>query len=51
MTLFGLAWLSKFLGRASGLTFEEPQAEQIATLVEVRLVALFDVAEEVALAN
>jgi hypothetical protein len=51
MTLLGLAWLSRFLNRVSGLTFEEAQAEQIASLVEVRLVALFDVAEEVALAN
>ena len=34
-TLFGLAWLCEFLGRASGLTFDEAQAEQIAALVGI----------------
>jgi hypothetical protein len=45
------AWLRAFLARASGLAFDEVQAERTATLAERKLVDLFDVAEETAAAN
>jgi hypothetical protein len=48
---YGTAWLQAFLNRASGLSFDETQTHQIAGLAERKLVDLFDVAEEAALAN
>jgi hypothetical protein len=48
---YGAAWLLQFLNRATGLTFDEAQAGQIANLAERKLVDLFDVAEEAAIAN
>jgi hypothetical protein len=47
----GAAWLQAFLNRASGLSFDEEQASRIAALAERKLVDLFDVAEETAIAN
>ena len=48
---YGGAWLRAFLGRTSGLIFDEPQTAQVAALAERKLVDLFHVAEEAALAN
>jgi hypothetical protein len=48
---YATAWLQAFLNRASGLSFDEAQTQQIAALAERKLVDLFDVAEEAALAN
>jgi hypothetical protein len=48
---YSSAWLRDFLRRASGLSFTEAQAEQVAALAERKLVDLFDVAAEAALAN
>ncbi len=48
---YDAAWLQAFLHRASGLAFDETQAMQIAALAERKLVDLFAVAEEAALAN
>jgi hypothetical protein len=45
------AWLEAFLYRASGLRFDEAQTLQVAALAERKLVGLFDVAKEAALAN
>jgi hypothetical protein len=51
MVGYATAWLQAFLYRASGLSFDETQTLQIAGLAERKLVDLFDVAEEAALAN
>jgi hypothetical protein len=48
---YGTGWLQAFLNRASGLSFDETQTHQIVGLAERKLVDLFDVAEETALAN
>jgi len=44
-------WLQDFLRRASALRFTRTQAAQVAALAERKLVDLFDVAAETALAN
>ncbi len=48
---YGTAWLQAFLERASGLEFEEAQAASVLALAERKLVDLFDVAEQTAIAN
>jgi len=48
---YSAAWLQDFLRRTSALSFTEAQAEQVAALAERKLVDLFDVAAEAALAN
>jgi hypothetical protein len=48
---YGAAWLRAFLNRSSGLSFDSAQATRIAALAERKLVDLFDVAEETALAD
>jgi hypothetical protein len=48
---YGAAWLRAFLTRASGPRFEDSQAAQLAALAERKLVDLFDVAAETAIAN
>jgi hypothetical protein len=48
---YGAAWLQAFLNHSSGLSFDSAQATRIAALAERKLVDLFDVAEEIALAN
>jgi uncharacterized protein DUF1931 len=48
---YGAAWLRAFLERATGLGFDEAQVAQVAALAERKLVDLFAVAEEAALAN
>jgi hypothetical protein len=49
--LYGAAWLRLWLDRASGLSFDDAQAAEVGALAERKLVDLFDVAEETALAN
>lgn len=49
--LYGVAWLRAWLDRASGLSFDDAQAAEVGALAERKLVDLFDVAEETALAN
>jgi Domain of unknown function (DUF1931) len=49
--LYGAAWLRAWLDRASGLSFDDAQAAEVGALAERKLVDLFDVAEETALAN
>ena len=49
--LYGAAWLRAWLDRASGLSFDDAQAAEAGALAERKLVDLFDVAEETALAN
>jgi hypothetical protein len=48
---YGAAWLQGFLERASGLTFDRAQVTDVAALAERKLVDLFDVAQEAAIAN
>jgi hypothetical protein len=48
---YNTEWLQDFLQRASGLSFTATQAEQVAALAERKLIDLFDVAVEAALAN
>jgi hypothetical protein len=48
---YGGAWLEAFLERTSGLSFDETQVARIAALAERKLVDVFDVAEESAIAN
>jgi hypothetical protein len=48
---YRIAWLRAFLTRGSGLDFDDEQAAQVAELAERKLVDLFDVAYETALAN
>src|SRR5947209_11006925 len=45
------AWLQAFLQRASGLVFDAAQTARVAALAERKLVDLFEVAEETAVAN
>lgn len=45
------AWLRDFLYLGSGLTFDDKQTAQIAAMSERKLVDLFDVAEQAAVAN
>ena len=49
--LYGAAWLRAWLDRASRLSFDDAQASEVSALAERKLVDLFDVAEETALAN
>jgi hypothetical protein len=48
---YSIGWLQAFLHRGSGLHFDEEQAGQIASLAERKLIDLFDMARETALAN
>ena len=48
---YGAAWLRAFVNRATGLRFEEAEAARVAAFAERKLVDLFNVAEEAALAN
>jgi len=48
---YGIAWLRAFLARGSGVDFDDEQTAQVAALAERKLVDLFDVAGETALAN
>jgi hypothetical protein len=48
---YGGAWIRAFVERASGLVFDDAQAAHVASLAEQKLIDLFSVAEEVALAN
>lgn len=48
---YSSVWLQDFLRRASGLSFTMAQAADVAVLAERKLVDLFDVAAETALAN
>lgn len=47
----GSAWVRAFVARGTGLRLNDAQAAQVADLAERKLVDLFDVAEETALAN
>lgn len=48
---WGAGWPRAFLDRASGMIFDDEQLAQIAAQAERKLVDLFDVAEETAVAN
>jgi len=48
---YGIAWLRAFLARGGGVDFDDEQTAQVAELAERKLLDLFDVAEETALAN
>jgi hypothetical protein len=48
---YAYPWVHTLLERATGLDFDEPQIARIEDLAERKLVDLFDVAEDAALAN
>jgi hypothetical protein len=48
---YGYPWLRTLIQRTTGLECNEPQLARIEDIAEQKLVDLFDVAEEVALAN
>src|SRR5258708_11434149 len=50
-TGYGYPWLHSLLERTSGLDFDEAQLGRIEDIAERKLVDLFDVAEEAAVAN
>jgi hypothetical protein len=50
-TGYGFPWLHTLLERTSGLDFDETQLARIEDIAEQKLVDLFDVAEEAAVAN
>ena len=51
MIRYGYGWLHDLLWQAALLDLDEPQLEQAASISRRKLVDLFDVAEETALAN
>jgi hypothetical protein len=48
---YGYAWLHDLIRQTAGLELDEAQMERIAAVARRKLVDLFDVAEETALAN
>jgi hypothetical protein len=48
---YGVAWVREFLERGSGLVFDDEATVQVSALAERKLLDLFDVAEDAALAN
>jgi hypothetical protein len=50
-TGYGYPWLHTLLERTTGLDFDDIQLAQVEDIAEQKLVDLFDVAEDVALAN
>jgi hypothetical protein len=50
-TTYSYSWLHDLLRRATGLDLDEPQVTAAARLAERKLLDLFDVAKEAALAN
>jgi hypothetical protein len=51
MIRYGYGWLFDLLWRAAGLELDEEQLERVATVARRKLVDLFEVAKETALAN